>query len=357
MESDFIIVAVPTPVDSANKPDMSALRNCTEEIAKFIKNGVTIIYEPTVYPGATEDICIPILEKISGKKWKRDFFVGYSPERINPGDKERTLINIKKVVSADTNQTLNKIKKLYEEIIIAGVFCASSIKVAEAAKVIENTQRDLNIALMNEFAIIFNKLNIKTSEVLKTSETKWNFLPFKPGLVGGHCIGVDPYYLTYKAQMIGYHPELILAGRRINDGMPKYIATEIIKKMIDTGLNIKKSKINVLGLTFKEDCADLRNSKVLDLINELEEFGCNIAVCDPLANKEIAKKEYGITLTDWNNLSSSDVLIGAVSHSMFLNKPVHNLLKKLKSKGVFIDIKSSYPYDNIIESGYKIWRL
>jgi len=355
--SDYIIVAVPTPVDNANKPDMSALINSTQEIAKIMKEGVTIIYEPTVYPGTTEEVCIPILENISGKKWKKDFFVGYSPERINPGDKEKTLINIKKIVSGDTKVTLKKIKNLYEEIIIPGVYCASSIKVAEAAKIIENTQRDLNIALMNELAIIFNKLDIPTSEVLEASETKWNFLPFKPGLVGGHCIGVDPYYLKYKAESIGYHPELISAGRRINDGMANYISMEIIKKMINEGYNIKKAKINILGLTFKENCSDLRNSKVIDMIGALNDFGCNIKVCDPMVNSVNAKKDFNMSLTEWEHLPPSDILVGAVSHNEFIKMPISLLLKKLKPKGIFFDIKSSYPYDEIIKAGCKVWRL
>ena len=355
--SDFIIVAVPTPVDKANKPDMTALINSTKQISKYLKNGVIIIFEPTVYPGTTEEVCIPLLEKFSGKKWKKDFFVGYSPERINPGDKDRTLINIKKVISGDTKKTLNKIKKLYEVIIKPGVYCSSSIKVAEAAKIIENTQRDLNIALMNELAIIFNKLNIPTSEVLKASETKWNFLPFKPGLVGGHCIGVDPYYLKYKAELIGYHPELISAGRRINDGMANFISMEILRKMIGEGFNIKNTSINVLGLTFKENCSDIRNTKVVDVISILKDFNCNIKVSDPLVNQKTAKENFGITLTSWKKLLPSDILIAAVPHNFFVTMEINTLLKKLNPGGIFVDIKSSYPYEKIKKAGFKIWRL
>ena len=355
--SDFIIVAVPTPVDKANKPDMSALIHSTREISNYLKDGVVIIFEPTVYPGTTEEICIPILEKLSGKKWKKDFFVGYSPERINPGDKEKTLTNIKKVVSGDTKETLIKVKNLYEKIIKPGVFCANSIKIAEAAKIIENTQRDLNIALMNELAIIFNKLDIPTCEVLEAAETKWNFLPFKPGLVGGHCIGVDPYYLKYKAEMIGYHPELISAGRRINDNMANYISMEIIKNMINEGLNVKESSLNVLGLTFKENCSDVRNSKVIEMISILKEFNCKINVSDPMVNPQIAKDNLNINLTSWDELEPADILIAAVPHNKFLNLKIDILLKKLKQGGIFVDIKSCYPHEKIKNAGFKVWRL
>src|SRR5580765_2143470 len=283
-EADFIIVAVPTPVDSAHQPDFGPLVSASESVGKNLKLGAIVVYESTVYPGATEEVCIPILEKFSGMKWMRDFHVGYSPERINPGDKEHTLTRILKVVSGDSTETLEKVAALYQGIITAGVYRASSIKVAEAAKVIENTQRDLNIALINELAIIFDMVDIDTSEVLRAAGTKWNLLPFRPGLVGGHCIGVDPYYLTHKAEMLGYHPQVILAGRRINDGMGKYIAEQTIKQMIASGSYVKGARVNVLGLTFKENCADLRNSKVVDIIHELKSFGAEVFVHDPQAD-------------------------------------------------------------------------
>ncbi|MBU1396544.1 MAG: nucleotide sugar dehydrogenase, partial [Gammaproteobacteria bacterium] len=272
-KADFIIVAVPTPVDAAHIPDFSPLVGSSTTVGQYMKKGATVIYESTVYPGATEEVCIPILEKQSGMKWLQDFHVGYSPERVNPGDKERTITKIVKVVSGDDAATLDKVAALYGSVITAGVHRASSIKVAEAAKVIENTQRDLNIALMNELSLIFHRLGIDTLEVLKAAGTKWNFLPFRPGLVGGHCIGVDPYYLTHKADMLGYHPQVILAGRRINDGMGAYVAQETVKNMIANGVQVKGAKVNVLGLTFKENCPDLRNSKVVDVIRELQSFG------------------------------------------------------------------------------------
>src|SRR3989344_1446726 len=272
-KADYIVVAVPTPVDEAHRPDFSPLVGSSTSVGRNMKKGAIVIYESTVYPGATEEICVPILEKESGLKWKKDFHVGYSPERINPGDKEHTLTKILKVVSGDDADTLEKVAKLYESVITAGVHRASSIKVAEAAKVIENTQRDLNIALMNELAIIFDKLNIDTLEVLRAAGTKWNFLSFRPGLVGGHCIGVDSYYLTHKAEMIGYHPQVILAGRRINDGMGKYIAEQTIKQMIARGAAIKGAQVLILGITFKENCADVRNTRVVDVIEELKTYG------------------------------------------------------------------------------------
>jgi len=356
--ADFIIVAVPTPVDKANQPDFTALIKSSETVGKHIKPGAIVVYESTVYPGATEEVCIPLIEKHSGLKWKKDFFVGYSPERINPGDKERTVTKIVKVVSGDTPETLKTVAEVYGSIITAGVYPASSIKVAEAAKVIENTQRDLNIALMNELAIIFDKIGIDTLEVLKVAGTKWNFLPFRPGLVGGDCIGVDPYYLTHKSDMLGYHPQVILAGRRINDGMTAYVAQQTVKQIIQTGGAVKGSKVIVLGLTFKENCADLRNSKVADLVRELQEFGCEVSVHDPLAEPKEAIHEYGINLTQWDLLPmQSDAIVAAVSHTEYINKPVSGLLSKLKVGGVFIDVKSAYPQDAIEAAGYKLWRL
>jgi UDP-N-acetyl-D-galactosamine dehydrogenase len=292
-EADFVIVAVPTPVDDAHQPDFSPLVGSSKAVGQNLKQGAIVVFESTVYPGATEEVCIPIIERESGKTWKKDFFVGYSPERINPGDKERTVTKIVKVVSGDTSETLATVKEIYGSIITAGVYPASNIKVAEAAKVIENTQRDLNIALMNELAIIFDKIGIDTLEVLQAAGTKWNFLPFRPGLVGGHCIGVDPYYLTHKAQKLGYHPEVILAGRRINDGMGKFIAEKTIKQLIRRGHPVKDCPIIVLGLTFKEDCPDLRNSRVIDVIRELESYGAKVIVHDPVADVKEAHHEYG----------------------------------------------------------------
>lgn len=357
-DADFIVVAVPTPVDEAHIPDLSPLVGSSTAVGKYIKKGAIVVYESTVYPGATEEVCIPLLEKHSGLKWKKDFFVGYSPERINPGDKERTITKIVKVVSGDTPETLKTVTKIYGSVITAGVYPASSIKVAEAAKVIENTQRDLNIALMNELAIIFDKIGIDTLEVLKAAGTKWNFLPFRPGLVGGHCIGVDPYYLTHKADMLGYHSQVILAGRRINDGMAAYVAQQTVKQIIKVGGAVKGSKVIVLGLTFKENCPDLRNSKVADLVKELQEFGCDVSVHDPLAEAKDAVHEYGITLTEWDALpKQADAIVAAVSHTEYTSQPVSRILAKLKAGGVFIDIKSAYPQDVIEAAGHKLWRL
>lgn len=357
-EADFIIIAVPTPVGVGHQPDFTPLIKSSEAVGKHMKRGAIVVYESTVYPGATEEVCIPILEKHSGLKWKRDFWVGYSPERINPGDKERTVTKIVKVVSGDTPNTLDKVAEVYGSIITAGVYKATSIKVAEAAKVIENTQRDLNIALMNELAIIFERVGIDTLEVLKAAGTKWNFLPFRPGLVGGHCIGVDPYYLTHKAEMLGYHPQVILAGRRINDGMAAYVAQQTIKKMIGNGTNIKGATVIVLGLTFKENCSDLRNSKVADVVKELQDFGCEVHVHDPLAKPEQALHEYGITLSEWGQLpKNADAIVAAVSHAEYIAQPVARLLAPLKPGGVFIDIKSAYSPEATVATGACLWRL
>lgn len=357
-EADFIVVAVPTPVDEAHQPNLTPLIRSSESVGKYIKHGAIVVYESTVYPGATEEVCIPLIEKYSGMKWKKDFFVGYSPERINPGDKERTVTKIVKIISGDTPETLKTLADVYGSIITAGIYPASSIKVAEAAKVIENTQRDLNIALMNELAIIFGKMGIDTLEVLKAAGTKWNFLPFRPGLVGGHCIGVDPYYLTHKADMLGYHPQVILAGRRINDSMAAYIAQQTVKKIIHTGGAVKGSKVIVLGLTFKENCSDLRNSKVADVVKELREFGCEVSIHDILAEPKEAMHEYGIALTEWNALPNQvDAIVAAVSHAQYINQPITDLLGKLKPGGVFIDVKSAYQAEIIEAAGYKLWRL
>ena len=341
--ADYLIVAVPTPVDEAHQPDFSPLIGASQSVGKNLKPGAIVVYESTVYPGATEEICIPVLEKFSGLKWKQDFHVGYSPERINPGDKEHTLTTIVKVVSGDDRETLDRVAALYESVVKAGVHRASSIRVAEAAKVIENTQRDLNIALMNELAIIFDKLGIDTSEVLEAAGTKWNFLRFKPGLVGGHCIGVDPYYLTHKAEMLGYHPQVILAGRRINDGMGKFIAENTIKQMAKQGSPIKGAKVNVLGLTFKENCPDLRNSKVPDIIRELESYGVEIHVHDPVANADEAAHEYGATLRSWDELPIADAIVLAVAHSEFVAMAPSRLATKLRQGGCLVDVKSILP--------------
>lgn len=356
-EANFIIVAVPTPVDQVNNPDFTALIRSSETVGRHISPGAIVVYESTVYPGATEEICIPILERASGLKWKVDFFVGYSPERINPGDKERTLTKITKVVSGDTPETLKKVAEIYGSVISAGVYAASSIKVAEAAKVIENTQRDLNIALMNELAIIFQRIGIDTQEVLKAAATKWNFLSFRPGLVGGHCIGVDPYYLTHKAELVGYHPQIILAGRRINDGMSKFVAEQTVKQMIATGVSIKNADVNILGITFKENCRDLRNSKVIDVIRELRGYGCNVHVHDPIAISEECVAEYGLGLTLWDKLPKADAIIAAVSHRQYLEWGSERLLQKLKSGGVFADVKSAYDPNSLIAAGARPWRL
>ena len=356
-EADFIIVAVPTPVDSAHQPDFGPLVSASESVGKNLKRGAIVVYESTVYPGATEEVCIPILEKFSGMKSMRDFHVGYSPERINPGDKEHTLTRILKVVSGDDEQTLEKIAALYASVVTAGVFKASSIKVAEAAKVIENTQRDLNIALMNELAILFDKIGIDTLEVLQAAGTKWNFLPFRPGLVGGHCIGVDPYYLTHKADMIGYHPQVILAGRRINDGMGKFIAEQTVKHMIRNGSQVKGARVNVLGLTFKEDCPDIRNTRVIDVIHELKSYGIDVHVHDPVPDAEEARHEYGLTLESWDALPCADAIVVAVAHRQFVVKPLADYFVKLVKRGCFIDVKGQFDMKAVEQAGHTIWRL
>jgi UDP-N-acetyl-D-galactosamine dehydrogenase len=356
-EADIIVVAVPTPVDGANIPDFKPLVGASTSVGRHMKKGATVVYESTVYPGATEEVCIPVLERESGLKWKRDFFVGYSPERINPGDKEHTLTKILKIVSGDTPETLDKVAKLYEIIVEPGVHRAGSIKAAEAAKVIENTQRDLNIALMNELAIIFDKLGIDTSEVLEAAGTKWNFLKFKPGLVGGHCIGVDPYYLTHKAQMLGYHPQVILAGRHINDGMGKFIAEQTIKQMIAAGSTIKGAKVNVLGLTFKENCGDLRNSKVIDIIRELKSYGVEVHVTDPQAESAEAEHEYGVKLTPWDDLPRAEAVVAAVAHREFAQLRATEFADKLVAGGAFIDVKAAFDAAALQGAGYRVWRL
>ena len=355
--ADIVVVAVPTPVDTVRRPDFGPLVSASTTVGKHMKNGAIVVYESTVYPGATEEVCIPVLERNSGMKWLTDFNVGYSPERINPGDKEHTLQTIVKVVSGDTPETLERVAKLYAAVVTAGVYRASSIKVAEAAKVIENTQRDLNIALVNELAIIFNRVGIDTLEVLQAAGTKWNFLPFRPGLVGGHCIGVDPYYLTYKAEMLGYHPEVILAGRRINDNMGKFIAEQTVKQMIRNGNPVKNAKVNVLGLTFKEDVPDLRNSHVVDVINELKSYGVQVFVHDPVTDPREASHEYGLELVPWEHLPMAEAMVVAVAHRHFMNIGVETLARKIVKGGCFIDVKSKFDRETLSAAGFRVWRL
>ena len=356
-DAKFIVVAVPTPVDIAHNPDFTPLAGASKTVGLHMKKGAIVIFESTVYPGATEEVCIPILEQHSGLKWKEHFHVGFSPERINPGDKEHTLTTILKVVSGDDAETLELVAELYESIITAGVHRASSIKVAEAAKVIENTQRDLNIALMNELAIIFDKIGIDTLEVLKAAGTKWNFLPFRPGLVGGHCIGVDPYYLTHKAEMVGYHPQVILAGRRINDGMAKFVAEKTVKSIIAAGFNVKGAVVNVIGLTFKENCPDLRNSKVADIVYELQSYGVDVRVYDPVAASAEAQHEYGIKLDTWEDLPQAVAMVAAVPHKEILARPLADLTAKISPNGCFIDVKSQFDKIALIDAGFSVWRL
>lgn len=356
-EADFIIVAVPTPVDDARRPDLALLVGASASAGRYMKKGAIVIYESTVYPGATEEVCVPVLERESGLKWKQDFFVGYSPERINPGDREHTLTRVVKVVAGDTPETLEKVAELYERIVTPGVHRTTSIKAAEACKVIENTQRDLNIALMNELAIIFDKIGIDTLEVLEAAGTKWNFLNFRPGLVGGHCIGVDPYYLTHKAETLGYHPQVILAGRRINDGIGKFIADQTVKHIIQGGGQVKRARVNVLGLTFKENCADIRNTKVVDIIHELESFGVEVYLHDPVADAGEAMHEYGVKILPWEELPQADAIVMAVAHNEFVNMPLHQLLGKVAHAGCFIDVKSKFDKTRLEAEGLRVWRF
>jgi len=355
--ADLFIIAVPTPINAARKPDFTPLIRASEDVGRHLKQGATVVYESTVYPGATEEICIPVLERVSGLKWRQDFHIAYSPERINPGDRLHTLANTIKVVAGDSPDTLERVAALYEKVVTAGVHRVSSIKVAEAAKVIENTQRDLNIALMNELAVIFNMLGLDTLEVLEAAGTKWNFLPFRPGLVGGHCIGVDPYYLTYKAEMLGYHPEVILAGRRINDSMGKFIAEQTVKQLIQADRHIKGARVNVMGITFKEDVPDLRNSKVGDLITELRAYGVEVLVHDPIADAAEALMEYGVELMAWDSLPQADAVIVAVAHETLVSISHSSYAGKLKPGGCFIDVKSRFDADKLNAAGFSVWRL
>jgi len=356
-QADFHIVAVPTPVDEANQPDLTLMLKASETVGKALKKGDIVVYESTVYPGVTEDECVPVLEKISGLACGTDFTVGYSPERINPGDKEHTFTKIRKVVSGQDAATLETVAQVYESVVTAGVFRAASIKVAEAAKVIENTQRDLNIALMNELALIFDRMNIDTNEVLEAAGTKWNFLKFKPGLVGGHCIGVDPYYLTHKAEKIGYIPQVILAGRRINDGMGRFIAQRTVKEIIRAGHSVLGTKVTVLGLTFKEDCPDLRNSKVIDIIHELTDYGCDVQVTDAYADPEEARHEYGVELCPYDRLQPAAAVVAAVAHQPYRSLTPSDLHSLMGSSPVLIDVKGLFDRSTLDAAGIRHWRL
>lgn len=356
-KADFHIVAVPTPVNHAKQPDLSPVIKASITVGKQLKKGDIVVYESTVYPGATEEDCIPVLERESGLKWGVDFNVGYSPERINPGDKVHTFKTITKVVSGDTQETLDIVAAVYSSVVTAGVHKAATIKVAEAAKVIENTQRDLNISLMNELALIFNKMNIDTRDVLAAASTKWNFLPFDPGLVGGHCIGVDPYYLTYKAAVLGYTPQVILAGRSINDSMGSFIASQTIKQLINNGICVKGSTITVLGFTFKENVPDIRNTRVIDIYRELTEYGVNVQVFDPMADSHEIVEEYGVHLTEEDALKPAQAVMLAVPHQYFMSKDWSYIAKLLDgNSGIVIDVKAKLDRASV-PSGIQLWRL
>ena len=352
-----MIIAVPTPVDRANQPDFGPLIKASEMVGIALRKGATVIYESTVYPGATEEVCIPILEKTSGMKWKRDFHIGYSPERINPGDPEHGLADITKIVSADDDDTLDQLAVLYGSIVEAGVHRVSSIRVAEAAKVIENTQRDLNIALVNELAMIFDRLGIDSNEVFKAAETKWNFHRFRPGLVGGHCIGVDPYYLTHKAQSIGYDSRVILAGRRINDEMAEYVAEKTMTELRNAGVALSGAVVTVLGVAFKENCADTRNSQVFKLITALESNGIHVQVIDPLVNSVEVEQQHHIGLQSLGDIKAADGLILAVAHGVFLHNPTTLVKQLLKPRGVLIDIKSAFTSAVVSDDAQRYWSL
>jgi UDP-N-acetyl-D-galactosamine dehydrogenase len=356
-KADFIIIAVPTPIDDAKQPDLRPLVSASITAGKHMKRGAVVVYESTVYPGTTEEVCVPVLERESGSSWKRDFWVGYSPERINPGDREHTFSRITKVVSGDTPETCERVAALYAAVVEAGVYRATSIRVAEAAKVIENTQRDVNIALMNELALIFDRMGISTADVLAAAATKWNFMRFTPGLVGGHCIGVDPYYLTHKAEKLGYHPEVILSGRRINDNMGKFIAEKTVKLMIQHGCPVHGSRVNVLGITFKENVSDVRNSRVPDIIHELQSYGIEVSVHDPVADAEHAHAEYGVNLVDWDALPEAQAVILAVPHRCLLDGLPGRLSQKLAGPKVFIDVKAASNLSDLGKRGVVGWQL
>lgn len=352
------IVTVPTPIDKANRPDLTPLVKASETVGKVLMQGDIVIYESTVYPGATEEVCVPILEKFSGKKFNVDFFCGYSPERINPGDKINTLTKIKKITSGSTPEVAETVDQLYKSIITAGTYQATSLKVAEAAKVIENTQRDLNIALVNELSVIFERLGIDTLEVLEAAGSKWNFLPFRPGFVGGHCIGVDPYYLTHKAEQVGYHPQVILAGRRINDNMARYTARNVIKQMLRNGIDVARSTVGVLGATFKENCPDIRNSKVVDLVREFEAWGVTVAITDVWADEAEFTHEYGLQFGIVDAQHPVDALVVAVGHNQYRNLTPDNLRQLCRgSKPVLADVKSLYNRHELASAGFTVFRL
>jgi UDP-N-acetyl-D-galactosamine dehydrogenase len=354
----IFVVTVPTPIDSANRPDLTPLVKASETVGAFLRPGAIVVYESTVYPGCTEEVCVPILEASSGLKFNRDFFCGYSPERINPGDKVNTLTTIKKITSGSTSEAADAVDALYGSIIKAGTWKASSLKVAEAAKVIENSQRDLNIAFVNELSVIFDRLGIDTIEVLEAAGSKWNFLPFRPGMVGGHCIGVDPYYLTHKAEEVGYHPQVILAGRRINDNMARYVARNVIRLMLKNGIDVARSTVGVMGITFKENCPDIRNSKVVDLVNELKNWNVNVVVADPWADAGEVMEEYGITLGTIDEASKVDSLVVAVGHNQYRALSPKRL--RLLCQGatpVLADVKALYNRHEAADAGFKIFRL
>lgn len=355
--ADYIVVAVPTPIDNAKQPDLTPVVRATETLAPHIKMGVIVIYESTVYPGVTEDVCSPIIERLSGKERGVGFKLGYSPERINPGDKLHRLQTIIKVVAAEDEAALDEVAALYETVVEVGVYRASSIRVAEAAKVIENTQRDVNIALVNELAIIFNRMGIDTLEVLEAAGTKWNFLPFRPGLVGGHCIGVDPYYLTHKVATLGYNPAIMLAARRINDRMGSYIAHQTVKQMVKAGRMQPGATVLMMGLTFKENCADIRNSKVVDIIHELEDYGLNVVVWDPVANASEAKEEYGIELKNLSDIKRIDGVVAAVAHHAIKAVALDKLYGQADKGVPFIDVKSAFDREKLQQAGFTVWRL
>lgn len=354
----FHIIAVPTPINEDKTPDLKPVVGASNVLGRNLTKGSIVVYESTVYPGVTEDVCVPILERLSGLKCGVDFKIGYSPERINPGDKVHTVTKITKIVSGMDEEALEEIANVYGIIIEAGVYKAESIKVAEAAKVIENSQRDINIAFMNELSIIFNKLGINTKAVLKAAGTKWNFLNFTPGLVGGHCIGVDPYYLTYKAEQTGYHPQVILAGRRINDSMGKYIAENTVKQLIKADKQIKGAKVLIMGFTFKENVPDTRNTRVIDIVNELKEYGVNVHVADPVANKEEAKHEYGLSIENLDDVNEVDAIILAVSHNAFKNLSLHDLEKKYRNgSSVLVDVKAFFDRKEAEKLNFLYWSL
>jgi UDP-N-acetyl-D-galactosamine dehydrogenase len=357
-DCQIFIVTVPTPVDTANRPDMTPLIKASETVGKVLKLGDIVIYESTVYPGATEEVCVPVLEKVSGLKFNQDFYCGYSPERINPGDKVNTLTTIKKITSGSTPAVAEEVDTLYKEIIAAGTYKASSLKVAEAAKVIENSQRDLNIAFVNELSVIFERIGIDTLEVLEAAGSKWNFLPFRPGMVGGHCIGVDPYYLTHKAEELGYHPQVILAGRRINDDMARYAASGVVKRMLQNGIDVARSTVGVMGITFKENCPDIRNSKVVDLVKELQQWGINVVVTDAWAEHNEVKREYGITLGSIDSNHQVDALVVAVGHHEYREMTAHQLRLLCKSSNpVLADLKSLYNRHEAAQAGFTVFRF